>query len=105
MPEPPPGTRPGGPFSLSAPGVLADGFVSAGIEVMSTGQANCPFTYTNWDEFWRGAKAAGPTQMAISRAGLEAFEEANRSAVEQFTAEDGTITFDPNVFIFVVGRA
>jgi len=73
--------------------------------VLSSGQANCPFTYTNWDEFWRGTKAAGPTQLAIGRVGLEAVEEANRRAVEQFTADDGNITFDPNVFIFVVGQA
>ena len=33
MPKPPPGGKPGGPFRLSAPGVLEDGFVSAGIEV------------------------------------------------------------------------
>lgn len=105
MPEPPPGSKPGGPFRLSAPGVLEEAFASAGIEVLSTGQANCPFTYIDWDEFWRATKAAGPTQMAIDRAGLEAVEEANRNAVEPFTAEDGSITFDPNVFIFVVGQA
>lgn len=105
MPEPPPGAGPGGPFRLSAPGVLEEAFASAGIDVVSTGQANCPITYTNWDEFWRGTRAAGPTQMAIGRAGLEAVEEANRAAVEPFTAEDGSITFDPNVFIFVVGQA
>jgi hypothetical protein len=43
--------------------------------------------------------------MAISRVGIEAVEKANRDAVEQLIAEDGRITFDPNVFIFVVGRA
>jgi hypothetical protein len=43
--------------------------------------------------------------MAIGLAGLEAVERAVRSAVEPRTADDGAITFDTNVFVFVVGRA
>lgn len=105
MPEPPPGTRPGGPFRLSGPGALEEAFASAAIEVFETGEANCPFAYSSWDDFWRATRAAGPTQMAISRVGIKAVEKANRDAVEQLIAEDGSITFDPNVFIFVVGRA
>jgi SAM-dependent methyltransferase len=105
MPKPPPGGEPGGPFRLSGPGVLEEAFGSAGIEVMSTGVVNCPFEYGAWDDFWRATRAAGPTQMAIGLAGLEAVEEATRQAVEPFTAENGSITFDPNVFIFVVGQA
>lgn len=104
MPKPPPGARPGGPFRLSAPGVLEEAFASAEIDVLATGEANCPFEYGSWDEFWRGARAAGPTQMAIGVAGPDAVEAATREAVEPFTAEDGSITFDPNVFIFVVGQ-
>jgi SAM-dependent methyltransferase len=105
MPKPPPDAKPGGPFRLSAPGVLEEAFASAGLEVVRKGEANCPFRYRSWDEFWRGARAAGPTQMAIDLAGLVAVEEATRKAVEQHTAPDGTIVFDPNVFIFVLGRA
>ncbi len=105
MPKPPPGTKPGGPFRLSAPGMLEDGFTSAGIGVTGTGEANCPFEYTSWDEFWRGTRAAGPTQMAIGLAGLDAVEEAIRTAVEPLTAEDGSISFDTNMFIYVVGQA
>lgn len=33
-----------------------------------------------------------------------ASEEAVRKAVEPLTAEDGTISFETNVFIFVVGK-
>ena len=105
MPKPPPGGKPGGPFRLSAPGVLEDGFTSAGIEVSGTGETNCPFMYESWDHFWRGTRAAGPTQMAIGLAGLDAVEEATRKAVEPLTAEDGSIAFDTNVFIYVVGQA
>lgn len=105
MPAPPPGTKPGGPFRLSAPGALEEGFAEAGIDVVNTGEANCPFHYAGWEEFWRGAKAAGPTQMAIGRAGLDAVEHATRQAVATSTAADGTIAFDPNWFIFVLGRA
>ena len=48
MPKAPPGSEPGGPFRLSAPGVLEEGFTSAGIEVLRTGEANCPFEYGSW---------------------------------------------------------
>ena len=105
MPKPPPGAKPGGPFRLSAPGVLAEGFTSAGIDVSETGEVNCPFEYESWDQFWRGIRAAGPTQMAIGRAGLVAVGEATRKAVEPLTAEDGSITFETNVYIYVVGQA
>ena len=104
MPKPPLGAKPGGPFRLSAPRVLEEGFTSAGIAVSETGQANCPFRYGGWDQFWRSVRAAGPTQMAIGVAGLEAVEHANRKAVEPFTAEDGSIAFDTNMFIYVVGQ-
>ena len=104
MPTPPPGGKPGGPFRLSAPGVLEDSFRSAGIDVSGTGDVNCPFEYESWDDFWRGTRAAGPTQMAIGRAGLEAVEAATRVAVEPLIAPDGSITFATNVFIYVVGQ-
>ncbi len=103
MPKPPPGTKPGGPFRLSAPGVLKDGFTSAGIQVSGIGEVNCPFEYENWDDLWRGTRAAGPTQMAIGLAGLDAVEEATRRAVEPLFAEDGSIAFNTNVYIYVVG--
>jgi SAM-dependent methyltransferase len=45
MPKPPRGGKPGGPFRLSAPGVLEEGFTLAGITVSGTGEANYPFTY------------------------------------------------------------
>lgn len=105
MPKPPPGGKPGGPFRLSAPGVLEDGFTSAGIEVSKTGDVDCPFAYSDWEQFWRGTRAAGPTQMAIGRAGLEEVEKATRIAVEPLTAEDGSIAFDTNIFVYVVGQA
>ncbi len=105
MPKPPPGGKPGGPFRLSAPGTLEGSFASAGIKVSGTGEVNCPFEYESWDQFWRGTRAAGPTQMAIGLAGLGAVEEATRGAVEPLTAEDGSITFDTNTFIYVVGHA
>lgn len=70
-----------------------------------TGEANCPFEYASWDQFWSGTRAAGPTQMAIGLAGLGAVEEATRNAVGPLTAADGSITFPTNVFIYVVGQA
>jgi hypothetical protein len=75
------------------------------VEVSRTGEVNCPFEYGSWDQFWPGTRGAGPTQLAIGLVGLDAVERATRRAVEPLTAEDGSITFDTNVFIYVVGQA
>lgn len=104
MPKPPPGSGPGGPFRLSAPGVLEGLFVSVGIDVVEVGEVNCPFWYENWDEFWRSTKAAGPFQKAMSLAEPEVVEQATREAIESHTATDGSISFANNVFVYVVGR-
>ncbi len=104
MPPPPPNALPGGPFRLSGPGVLEAAMADAGIDVVDTGEADCPFTYESWDDFWRGNRAAGPTQLAISLAGLDAVEQATRAAVEPFVGPGGAISFEPNAFVFVVGR-
>jgi SAM-dependent methyltransferase len=105
MPAPPPGAARGGPFRLSGPGVLERHLASAGIEVIGTGQVNCPFSYGDWHSFWHSARAARPAQLAIGRAGIDAVETATRRAVEPFIAGDGRIAFDPNVLVYVVGRA
>lgn len=105
MPKPPLGGKPGGPFRLSAPGVLAESFRSAGIDVVDSGEVNCPFEYASWEEFWRTNRAAGPFQTVIGLAGLDAVEAATREAVEPHAAENSRIVFDPNIFVFVVGRA
>ena len=76
-PKPPPGGKPGGPFRLSAPGVLETSFASARVEVSATGEVNCPFEYESWV----------------------------RSSVEPLTSDDGSITFETNVFVYVVGQA
>ena len=83
----------------------ADTALADWAEVLRSGEANCPFEYGSWEQFWRGTTAAGPTQMAIGLAGLEAVEEAIRKAVEPFIAEVGSIAFDTNTFMLVVGRA
>ncbi|MGY9072876.1 MAG: hypothetical protein ACKVHU_08010 [Acidimicrobiales bacterium] len=43
--------------------------------------------------------------MAIDLAGPDAFEDATRKAVEPLTAEDGSILFKTNIFIYAVGQA
>ncbi|WP_430867165.1 class I SAM-dependent methyltransferase [Demequina aurantiaca] len=105
LPRPPPGRKPGGPYRLSAPGVLEDAFTSVGMAVSATGEVNCPFQYSDWDQYWRSTRAAGPAQLAISLAGLDAVEQAARSAIKHHVASDGSISFDSNKFIYVVGMA
>jgi len=105
MPKPPDGAKAAGPFRLSSPGLLEEGFTAAGITVTARGEVNCPFEYRNWDHFWSATRSAGPTQRAIGVAGHDAVEEATRNAIASFIAADGTITFATNVFVYVVGQA
>ena len=86
MPPPPDG-KPGGPFRLSQPGVLENGFTEAGLTVVDSGKVNCPFSYDEWDEFWRITKSAGPFQMVIGMAGLAEVEAATKKAVSGFIAQ------------------
>lgn len=57
------------------------------------------------------ARVSGPTNSTWSSrgtprlAGPEAVEQAVRGAVEPFTADDGSVTLETNLFIFVVGQA
>jgi hypothetical protein len=41
--------------------------------------------------------------MAIGLAGVDAVEDAMRKAVQPLTADDDSIVFDTNMFIYVVG--
>ena len=103
-PPPPPGTRPGGPFALSEPGLLAAKFEQAGLRVTATGEADCPFRYPNFDEFYLGAvRAPGPGQHLLQHVDEQTLRSTVEAAARPFTAQDGSITIQPNVFVYVVG--
>ena len=99
MPEPPPG---GGPFELSAPGKLEELFQEAGLKVLASGEADCPFTYPDFETFWRANVAAGPFQGVLRVVSEEHLKSAVRDAVEAFRLDDGAILIQPNTFKYVV---
>jgi SAM-dependent methyltransferase len=99
LPEPPSGA---GPFELSMPGVLASLFGQAGLEVLASGEVDCPFRYPDFETFWRANASPGPVQGAIRAAGEERIRAAVCEAAEPFLLDDGRIEIQPNVFIYVV---
>lgn len=104
MPPPPAGAKPGGPFALSGEGVLEGAFNDAGLKVTATGEANCPLEYRHVDYHWEAFRSGGPSQNMMKIVGEEALRGAVGEAYRMRAREDGTIIFDPNVFIYVVAR-
>jgi SAM-dependent methyltransferase len=101
MPEPPPG---GGPFELSAPGKLEDLFEEAGLKVLESGEADCPYNYSSFEMFWRASVAAGPFQGMLRIISEEKLKSALRDAVEAFRLDNGGILIQPNAFKYVVAN-
>jgi SAM-dependent methyltransferase len=99
MPEPPPS---GGPFELSAPGLLEGLFDEAGLNVTNSGEVNCPFTYPDFETFWRANVSAGPFQGMLQVANKENLKAALRTAVEQFRLDNKGYLIQPNFFKYVV---
>lgn len=71
MPPPPPGSKPGGPFALAAPGALEAVVEGAGLRPVARGEVACPFVYPNADLSWRGQASSGVVQRAIEVSGEE----------------------------------
>ena len=99
MPEPPPGA---GPFELSMPGTLEELFSEAGLTVLESGEVNCPFSYPDFETFWKGNVAAGPLQGVLRTVSESKLKSAVYSATEPFRSSDGTILIQPNVFRYVI---
>jgi SAM-dependent methyltransferase len=93
-----------GPFELSGVGILEDLLKQADMNVISTGEADCPFDYPNFETFWRANVSAGPIQAAIQSVSEEKLEEAVRNAVRPYQAKDGSIHLE-NSFRYVVATA
>lgn len=100
LPDPPPGD---GPFGLSAPGKLEKLFEDAGLPVVHADEVNCPFTFQDFDAFWRAGVAAGPLQGALRIVNEAKLKSAARTAVEPFQNEAGSILMN-NAFRFVVAE-
>jgi SAM-dependent methyltransferase len=99
MPPPPPGSQPGHPGALSAPGALAAALERAALRVVDQGEVPCPFVFPNVDVSWRANASAGVNQLAISHSGEAAVREALGAADRAHRAPDGTIRYK-NVFLW-----
>lgn len=99
MPEPPTG---GGPFELSAPGKFEGLFAEAGLNLLESGEADCPFDYADFETFWQANVAAGPFQGTLRVVSEVRLKSAVRDAAEAFRLDDGSILIQPNIFKYVV---
>ena len=99
MPEPSSG---GGPFELSAPGVLEGLFEEAGLKVIESSEVDCPFNYPDFETFWRANVSAGPMQGMLRVVSEEVLKTTLRNAVEAFCLPGGEILIQPNIFKYVV---
>lgn len=99
LPEPPPGA---GPFELSGPGKLESLFSEAGLQVLRSGEVDCPYNYPGFETFWRATASAGPFLAAKRAVGEERLKTVLRRAVEPYVADDGRIEIRPNFFKYVV---
>ena len=100
MPPPPPGTAPGGPFALAAPGALEAVMETAGLHPVERGEIACPFCYPNADISLRGQLSSGVAQRAVGQSGEGRVRAAIAEADAHFTRPDGSIRYD-NSFLWV----
>jgi len=98
LPEPPPGK---GPFELSDPGVLERLVETAGMRVVTSGEAVCSFEYESFDVFWQANVAAGPLQAALQSASEDNLRMAVKGAVAPYERTDGSIVMK-NHFRYVL---
>ena len=97
LPEPPPGK---GPFELSEPGVLEDLIQQAGLNVIRSGEVECPFDYPDYETLWRVNVSAGPFQAAMKSVSEDKLKQAVRDAVQPYEDSDGSIHME-NSFMYV----
>ncbi len=99
LPQAPTG---GGPFEFSAPGKLEALFENAGLQVVERGEADCPMSFPNIEQYWRGTFSGGPVQAALNVVEEEQLKSAVIDAVQPFLLDDGQVLIQPNTYIYVV---
>ena len=102
LPPPPPGT--GGPFTLSAPGLMDSVAQAAGLVTYHVIDVATPFTFADVDTGVRALLATGPGRRAIEHAGDDAARATVVTAFARFAQSDGSVVTN-NVFRVLVARA
>jgi len=89
LPNPP--SKPSPLFSLSGHGFLERLMEQAGLKILDSEELDHQFEYSDFETFWRGLKASGPTQGLIRFAGEEKVKEAYHKAIEPLLDSKGAI--------------
>ncbi len=101
LPEPPAGD---GPFGLSSYDKLDALFKSAGLEILTCQNVNCPMVFPDRDTFLRATLSGGPVVATIEKVGRDKVEDAVSSAIEPMTTKDGEIRIEKNHFQYLVAK-
>jgi len=88
LPSPPAG---GGPFALSAAGVLENLIEQAGWNITASTVVDCPFEYPDLETHWRAQKSAGSLQSALRVVDEERLRAAVEQAVEPYRTRLGGV--------------
>jgi len=89
------------PLAVSAPGVVEDLLVRAGLTDPVAGEVDCPFSFPDLATAWRGQASIGPFRQAIEQVGADAVRAAYTAALAPFRQPDGSYRQN-NVFRWVI---
>ncbi len=99
LPEPPKG----GPFALSAHGLLEDLIGKAGLTVSGGDSVPLDYRFSDVDQFWQMTGSSGATKAMMRVVGEDRIKKAALSAVEQFVQSSGEVLIR-NTFRFVTAK-
>lgn len=102
LPPPPPGA--GGPFALSAPGVLEHLVEGAGLHPLRAAEVSAPFEYRDVELAWRAVASSSSGALAIGQSGEAKAREVISEAFSGFQQPDGTIRL-ANSFRYLIAEA
>jgi SAM-dependent methyltransferase len=88
LPTPPPG---GGPFALSAAGMLESLVEQAGWRVTGSSEVDCPFEYPDLETHWQAQKSAGPLQAALKTVSEVQLRAAVEDAIKPYQTSTGGV--------------
>lgn len=61
---------------------------------MEVGEADCPFTFSDMETFWRGCISAGPVQAALEVVTAPDLRRRLEDAAAPYQRPDGSIRFE-----------
>jgi hypothetical protein len=77
-------------------------FEDAGLNVMESSEVDCPFSYPDFETFWRANVSAGPAQGMLRVVSEEELKSTLTGAAREFCLDGGGHLIQPNIFKYVV---